>query len=71
MLTMQAGDIWRKDTTTLHPTNTVQHWLILDIEMDFGDRVIVKYLHLENGIATDSRMKVVDLQGNPYYKKVA
>lgn len=71
MLTMQAGDIWRKDTTAIHPTNVVQHWLILDIKNEYIGRVIIKYMVMETGYVTDTLMTLVDLKGSPYYKKVA
>ena len=71
MLTMQVGDIWRKDTSLLHRDNTVQHWLILDIQSEYAGRILVKFLYLEKALTNDVVMSFVDLTGNPYYKKVA
>ena len=69
---MQIGDIWRKDTRELHKDNRVQHWLITDIEYNASAGVWrVDYLCLESGRTDYTSLYIIDLTGNPYWKKVA
>lgn len=70
---MAVGDIWRKDTTMLHPDNVVKHWLITDVKLHDTDANIwrVDYICLESGRTDYSPLHTIDMTGNPYWKKVA
>lgn len=80
MLNMGVGDIWLYDTSSLYGETTsfsIQHWFITSVETyenyGFGSHsYLVKYLHMETGIAKDKVFQyATDLSGSKFYKKVA
>jgi len=70
---METGDIWRKDTTSIHSANEVRHWLIIEVKerTDGFMGYMVRHLCLETSRVDDILVNTMDLTGNPYWKKVA
>jgi hypothetical protein len=69
--TMQVGDIWLKDTSSIHEYNVPIHALILEIKPYLYSRTTVTYLHLETGSVESWSLDRIDFPNSAYYKKVA
>lgn len=69
MLTLEVGDIWKRIYVN---SPKEKHWLILKVsgsETSYNS-VYVQYLCLETGEQGIHYMRLIDLTGNPYFKKV-